>query len=285
MASIQRFLSLFETTVLHNEKNFSGSKTERFGIKTGSRLVFSLVVTQIDAGAQVTVTVNNTFSLDFPFEQVLQFGTTTAVSFVRRIITDFHSIFDIQVDVTGGNATFAVGVTVNDNALSTRIDNAIIDVDLSHIPDVNGHFDSVRIGDGVDLLGINPDGSINVNIVQGSGGPPELMKNTYDEALAVASGSETDVVTYTVPVGKTASLQRVEFSGENIAQYRVYLNGSVIASRRTKQGGDLSGEFVFEGAGEEGLPLAAGDVVRLTTLHGRPANGNFEGRIQVLEIG
>lgn len=248
MASIQRFLSLFETTVLHNEKNFSGSKTERFGIKTGSRLVFSLVVTQIDVGAQVTVTINNTFSLDVPFEQVLQFGTTTAVSFVRRIITDFHSIFDIQVDVTGGNATFAVGVTVNDNAL-------------------------------------NPDGSINVNIVQGSGQPPEVMKNTYDEALAVASGSETDVVTYTVPVGKTGSLQRVEFSGENIAQYRVYLNGSKIASSRTKQGGDLSGEFVFEGAGEEGLPLVAGDMVRLTTLHGRPANGNFEGRIQVLEIG
>ena len=78
---------------------------------------------------------------------------------------------------------------------------------------------------------------------------------------------------------------RIEFSGDQIGLYRIYKNALKEATKRTHHGSGLSGEFNFLGASEEGLPLVAGDVVKLTALHNRVGSGTFEGRIQVLELG
>jgi hypothetical protein len=113
----------------------------------------------------------------------------------------------------------------------------------------------------------------------------ENIKTMFDEAPAVASGSETLIISYSVPIGKIALLQRITFSGENVATYNLYINGSIEERKRTHFGADLSGEMVFLGGGEEGPKYVPGDTIELKVLHTRPNPGSFNGRIQVMELG
>lgn len=156
-------LRVYETRTLLQRAAFTGSVEQVAQIVTGSRMLVSLVVTAIDPATTVTVHLDNTFTTDLGYDTIDTFGTS-AVGRVKRIVSDFHNIFRFRVVITGGNATFALGASIFDNAMTTRIENAMIDVDLSHTVDPMGNFDSVRIGDGTDLLNINPDGSINASV-------------------------------------------------------------------------------------------------------------------------
>jgi hypothetical protein len=156
---------------------------------------------------------------------------------------------------------------------------AAIDLDIR---DLDASQDNISISDGEDALSINPDGSINVNVVQ-SASDSETSLNVYGEADAIVAGSETVVVSYTVPGEKSAYLLRGEFSGTQISQYWIYVNGIKIASRRTHHGSGLTGEFTFTGGTLEGLPLGSGDLIELTTLFNRPGTGDFEARLQIIE--
>lgn len=138
---------------------------------------------------------------------------------------------------------------------------------------------AVEITDGDDNLAVNNDGSINVNVVQSSNG--ELV-NTYNSVSSVANQVLTTIVSYTVPVGKIGFLYRAEVSGSNIAEYELLINAAVEAKKRTYFGSSLNEEFEF-GKGS-GLELSAGDQVTVRTIHNRPMTGDFEGRIEVLEI-
>jgi hypothetical protein len=144
---------------------------------------------------------------------------------------------------------------------------------------------SVTVKDGTtnQLLKVNPDGSLNV-VVEPFGAATNVV-STYAEALAVVSGVTTTVASYTVPVGKTAALQRVEVNGENIADYKVLVNSIVVDRKRTYFGGGLNENFDFEGYQAEGIPLVAGNIVQVTVLHTRPTTGDFGARIQTLVIG
>lgn len=130
----------------------------------------------------------------------------------------------------------------------------------------------------------NADGSINV-VLNGTPAVNTLVVSTFSTAAAVASGVETTIVTYTVPVGKTSILERLEFGGENVGSYNLYLNGGLINRVRTYFGGDFSTRMEFTGGSAEGLPLIAGDIIILRILHTRPFVGNFEGRIQTVLVG
>lgn len=146
--------------------------------------------------------------------------------------------------------------------------------------------DSIKIGDGDgDFLDINPDGSINVNIV--STGVTRNTINTYNEITSIASGSETTISTYTAPVGKTTYITRIEATGTNIAQYQVYKNLSVISKFYTNFGSDLSTTFEYmTGIGDfPGLKVNVGDVITIKVLHSRAAAGDFAARIQSIEVG
>ena len=127
-------------------------------------MLVTLKVLSADVGATVTLNVDNTFDTDIPYE-TLETVQLTAAGVVKRVFSDFHNLFKLRVTVAGGNATYKVAVALFDNANTTKIDNAQIDVSLDHTIDVMGHFDSVRIGDGQYLLDINPDGSINTVVV------------------------------------------------------------------------------------------------------------------------
>lgn len=143
--------------------------------------------------------------------------------------------------------------------------------------------DSIKIGNTSSgpFLNINPDGSINVNVITGSG--TATYRNIYTEASSVVSGATTSIGIYTVPSGKTGILQRIEVSGENIAAFKVLVNGSPIAKKRTFFGNSLNEVFEFIGDSEDGYPLTTGDIVLVQVLHNRPDPGDFNSRIQILE--
>jgi hypothetical protein len=144
---------------------------------------------------------------------------------------------------------------------------------------------SVEIkGPSGDVLVVNPGGSINVNVVS----VPvvgNIVVNQYGEANSVVSGSTTTVVQYVTPMGLTqAILQRISVSGENIAKWTVFVNGTQIDTRRTFYGSSLSEYFEFTTGNSDGFSLSPGDIVAVKVLHTKPYVGDFEGRIQVYQI-
>ena len=108
---------------------------------------------------------------------------------------------------------------------------------------------------------------------------PQPNINEYGSVTSVASGSSTDVVTYTVPVSKKFYVDVVEYSGTNIAKFDVQINSSVVATKYTNHGDSPSGEFWFNR-----YMLDAGDEIKLTIVHMRPYTGDFSGRILGVEI-
>lgn len=109
--------------------------------------------------------------------------------------------------------------------------------------------------------------------------------NTYTEASSVPASVLTTIGTFTAPVGKTTFLQRISAGGENIATFQVEVNGSKLEKRRTYFSGDLTTDFVFGGFSESGYPLTVGDVVTVKVIHERPFSGDFESKIQALQVG
>lgn len=151
-------------------------------------------------------------------------------------------------------------------------------------PNPGDVHDSVRIGDGTNEVSVNSDGSINVNIVNATPGAQEVI-SFFSDVSSVVAGVSTDVLTYTVPVGKTFKLYTVEFSGSNTGVFETLINGSTEARKRTYFGGNLFDQFAFNGTGQEGLLLVAGDIIKLTVIHSRPYVGDFEGRVLGMLLG
>jgi hypothetical protein len=143
-----------------------------------------------------------------------------------------------------------------------------------------GNFDSLRVGDGTGAyLDINDDGSINVRSDLATDEDPV---EAYAESPAVPTGIETAILTYVVPADKLAFLYRVESGGENIAKFRVLVNGVAVATRRTYFGGDLTTNFEFVTANKRALVLQPNDTIEVRAIHNRPDTGDFEARLQAL---
>lgn len=103
--------------------------------------------------------------------------------------------------------------------------------------------------------------------------------NTFNEINSVPSQALTTVVTYTVPLTGFFRVNRVEFSGSNVGDYTVLLDGNVIAKRRTWFGGEISGSFEFGGSNRGDFEIPAGSIIKLKVFHRQPSLGDFEGRI------
>lgn len=138
-------------------------------------------------------------------------------------------------------------------------------------------------GSNGNIIEPNPDGSLNV-VISSAPASNTLTVSRYNEIVAIPAGSQSQIVTYTVPVSKQAVLQRCPVSGDNVARYDLQVNGVNQDTLRTMFGGDLTGMFDFTSGNDSGLLLMAGDVVRIMVIHQRPDVGTFNARIQVLEI-
>lgn len=164
-----------------------------------------------------------------------------------------------------------------------------VQVDISHTDD------SIRLGDGTDLVTTtNVGGNIglDVNLINTSIPvvivPSSLVrevKNTYNEITSTPSASETTIVTYTAPIGKTTYLLSAESSGTNIARYTISVNGVKLARDYTYFSGPFDSNFDFRTGFSEfpGYELLPGDVVTIKVLHSRSGTGDFNGTIKTLE--
>lgn len=147
-----------------------------------------------------------------------------------------------------------------------NVDSVDIDLDAS--------TSSVAIGDADgDELEINADGSINVNIVQ----TDQVLKSYFSQVTGVVTGMTEELVSYTAPAD--VYLQKIEFSGTNIAQFELTIDGSTVDLKRTFFNGNLENIFDFNA----GLNVSSGSVVKVYVVHDRPDPGDFNARTQILE--
>lgn len=247
-------------------------------IVSGSRMLISLLVISADPGATVSLDIGNTFEIDHGYESILTMNQT-GIGRKKEVLTDFHNLFQFVVTVTGGAATWKLGISLFDNAMTTRIENADIRVDLDA-----ASGDNIAIADrtGTRFLAINADGSLNAKLDDGS--PDEHGVYTYGETPSpIAAGISTEIVSYTVPAGRKGWLEKIEGSGENIAEWEVLVNGVRIDFKRTWFSGGLNVGFDFIRYPDRGLELAPGDVVSVSVNHYRPAAGLFNARVQSVE--
>ena len=90
-------------------------------------------------------------------------------------------------------ASITADVNIADGGNSITVDASDLDIrDLTHVSD------SVKVGDGTDLLAINTDGSVNVNVINSAAESGSYQD--YDTASAVAAGA-TDTHTVTASGG------------------------------------------------------------------------------------
>jgi hypothetical protein len=157
---------------------------------------------------------------------------------------------------------------IRTDSLSTVV-NADIDVNL------DASEDSVAIADPAGhFLDVNPDGSINVVVSTGAG---SVLKTYYGEVNNIVSGITTLVVSYST--GANDLLQKISFSGTNIAEYELVIDGVTQDKARTYFGSSLNGSFDFN----NGLEIASGKLIEVYVVHTRTAVGDFNARIQILE--
>lgn len=149
-----------------------------------------------------------------------------------------------------------------------QISNVSIDVDLD--PSEDGVF--IADKDSGDLLKVNADGSINVNTA-----PPRPMATVYNEIVGISAGVSTIVSQVTLT--QDVLLQKIDFSGTNIAEYQLVIDGTTEDKKRTYFGNSLNDTFDFD----QGLSLLNGQVVTVYVIHNRPTVGDFNTRMQFLE--
>ena len=155
------------------------------------------------------------------------------------------------------------------------IDPGSMEVVITHVDD------SIRIGDGTDIMLVNPDGSINVNVSSFGSSGTEVIQ--YSEVIGVAAAIETTIITYTVPVAKTFYLHNITVSGSNIGEYKVKINGTTKNKKRTWWT-KFNEDFNFLASPNQGLSLTAGQTVQVTILHNSSSVGDFNSSIQGLEV-
>jgi len=216
-----------------------------------------------------------------------------------------RSVFDVDKNTlrvsiidgsTGGGGGFEVIITHVDDSIrlgdGTKLTTATqigikvgLDVNVINevdIEDLDASKDNVAIHDSDgDELEINPDGSITTTSTV-SINSKGLKK--YNEVMSVASGVETLVVSYTALAGRRTFLQKAFGSGDNIAKYKVKINGTTIDFKRTNFGSDLNADFFFDGELNSGLEVNVGDVITITALHNRGGVSDFNAKIQYLEV-
>lgn len=151
---------------------------------------------------------------------------------------------------------------------SLTISSAIVEVAISDIDD------SIKIGDGSGTyLDINPDGSINV-VVTNNG---SILTTQYFEITGIVQGITTLLASYSAVANR--KLQKIEFSGTNIAEYELVIAGITQDKKRTYLGSSLNSSFDFN----DGLVLTSGQLVEIYVVHYRPFVGDFNCRLQILE--
>ncbi|MEM5807974.1 MAG: hypothetical protein QW818_02475 [Candidatus Aenigmatarchaeota archaeon] len=105
----------------------------------------------------------------------------------------------------------------------------------------------------------------------------------FGEISSVPSSVETTIVSYVVPPGRSAYLQRAEFGGTNIATYMVKRGASVIAKHITWWT-SFEGFCVWQDASKNGLKLNPGESITVTVFHTRGMPSDHHARFVLVEV-
>jgi hypothetical protein len=143
-----------------------------------------------------------------------------------------------------------------------------------NIQDTNGNpLNSVNGALNVNIEGVNP----NQNSVL-----------IYNAESAVAVGVTTTVATYTAPASpKVACLLLVSVGGTNVAQWTITNSSSGIYDQNYTSAAQLNEVFTFE-TGSSIVPgqiIGAGNTITVSVKQVGTGPGNFNARVQILEIG
>jgi hypothetical protein len=123
-------------------------------------------------------------------------------------------------------------------------------------------------GDALKVVNVDPIDTVGLDV-------------KYSEVSSVVSGVETNVISFTA-AGSGYRVSKIYVAGENIALFKIKVNGTTILAKRTFFG-NLNEEFNFENF-SNGLKLQPLDQVVVTVLHTRPWSGNFESSIIGLNL-
>jgi len=108
--------------------------------------------------------------------------------------------------------------------------------------------------------------------------------NIFNEISSVPKLAETDIINFTVAPTIRFVLHRVEFTGANIAKYKLYIGGVAQAINQTWFNGDMSSFWDFSAPGNSGLKVPSGVSVRVTVIHTRPDPAYFAAQVHGVNI-
>ena len=276
------------------------------------------VLLTANGSTEGVVQVSDTAGFYFGMQALLKNNSQSLTVYIKRVVSSTvlwvgpnkggldHNV-DVSAYTTATNSTISAAeqakatVPMEGRLLATYETDPVNAWRTIPVDSYGNHYDadnpvpvsfegSISIG-AVEVKGTNGnfiepnvDGSLNVNVVSVPTAGNTVV-NTYSEANSVPSSVITTLITYTVPLSKTSAiLQRISVSGENIAKFTVFWNATQIDTRRTFYGSSLSEYFEFITGSSEGFVLQPGDQIVVKVLHTRPYVGDFEGRIQSLEI-
>lgn len=157
--------------------------------------------------------------------------------------------------------------------LRTQAEATIVNADIDVSLDASEDNVAIKDQDGNELQ-INPDGSINVVFSATAG---QTLTTHYAEVNGIITGVTTLINSYLASSGDL--LQKIEFSGTNIAEYELVIDGITQDKKRTYFGNSLNCSFDFN----NGLVILVGQLIEIYVVHNRPTIGDFNARIQILE--
>lgn len=213
---------------------------------------------------------------------------------IKQSFDEVNDRLRVDAVVTASIGEVKITDGVNDATLTQVGSKFGLDVNILNDLYVNiAHTDdSVRLGDGTNFITstqVLAKNGLDVNVIN----PITITDNTirsivnvYNEISSVASGVETTILTYTVPIGKTAYLLLAECAGSNTAYYKVLHNITTLGKQYTYFGGNLNAKFEFSTTikADPGFKLLAGETITVRVRHERPSTGDFNSRVQVVEI-
>lgn len=224
-----------------------------YGLKAGQCVLFKQGVTFLKAKIQrvisetqfivvdqsESITTNNKLDMS-----AFLIGATVELQEVKRPVIDLleiqRQVYEEeptvalrahQVDWLGRSydASNPMPVKLSDGSINIGAVNGELEVQLSHqdnSPDAGDIADSIRIGDGTETLEINPDGSINSNVVNIAG----AKINPTTEETQVSNNNELVAINVeldTIRANQTNATQRTQITnsaGTNSAEVDSDLN-------------------------------------------------------------
>lgn len=119
-------------------------------------------------------------------------------------------------------------------------------------PNPGNQHSSVRVSDGVENLSVNPDGSINVVVVSGSGHDNPLRNS---DSSTITTAAYEEVYSYT-SLSASTYIIKVESTCETTSIFRVLVNGITLKEKRSSPM-ERNIEFRFD----ENYKLGIGDTL------------------------